>query len=244
MRRQVPMLIVFLSGLTMLCDYFFPRMPYVHGTREIFLNWGRVALTCGMILGILNLLISNFKKVMLQSPGWAYNLLLLASFAVTFYFAIPYHVIVHGATVTSLKGTDVGTTGFQIFMYVYTPLSATMFALVAFYIASAAFRAFRAKNVESVLLILSAIFVMIGSIPFGDMVFNFFGLSRLFGAYNATWLSNQIQLVPMSAGMRAIQFGVAIGMISISVKILGGLDRSYFGGGTEDEASALVDAKP
>jgi len=214
----------------MLVDYFFPRTPVIHGTREIFLNWGRIAVTFAMILGLINLLFSNFKKVMLQSRGWIYNLILLVSFAVTFYFSVPYHTIVKDGAVTTLKGTDAGTVGFQIFMNVYTPLSATMFALVAFFIASVAFRAFRAKNIEALLLLLSAAVVMLGSVPLGDAWFAALHLDSVFGTHNLSWLSNFVQSVPMSAAQRAINLGVAIGMVSMSIKILGGIDRSYFGG--------------
>ncbi len=215
------MLIVFLSGMVMILAYFFPEIPFIRGVIPIFLNWGRIALTCGMILGIINLLHSNFKKVALKSPGWIYSFILLISFAATFYYAIPYHVVFEAGRWISIKGTDVGTTGFKIFTYVYTPLSATMFALIAFYIASAAFRAFRAKNIEASLLILSAVVVMLGSIPFVPPVF--------------FWLSNEIQEYPMTAAMRGILFGVAVGVVSFSVKILIGIDRSYFGGEIEED---------
>ena len=221
MRRQIPMFIVFVSGMVMISAYFFPEFPLLHGAIPVFLNWGRIALTCGMILGIINLLYNNFKKVALKSPGWIYNLILLLSFAITFYYAIPYHVVQQGSHWISVKGTDPGTVGFKIFMYVYTPLSATMFALIAFYIASAAFRAFRAKNIEAALLIISAVVVMLGSIPFVPHLF--------------FWLSNEIQEYPMTAAMRGILFGVAVGVVSFSVKILTGIDRSYFGGETEED---------
>lgn len=218
MKRPISLLIVFISGLTMLADYYYPSLPGIHGVREIFLNWGRIALTATMILGIINLLLSNLKQVTLRRSGWMYNAVLLISFAVTFYYAIYYKMIVHGNQVIIMKGTDAGQTGFQIFTDVYMPLSATIFALVAFYIVSAAFRAFRAKNIEAALLLLSAVIVMIGSIPLG-------------AALHLAWLSNAIQQAPMTAGQRAIIIGVGIGMVTISIKILTGIDQSYFGGG-------------
>jgi len=231
MQRQIPTFIVFISGLTMLIDYFLPRIPFVHGAREVFLNWGRIAITCAMFLGILNLLFSSLKKIALQKQGWIYSLILLVSFAVTLYYSIPYKVVVHGSSILTHKGTDVGTAGYTIFTNVYPPLSSTMFALVAFFIASAAFRAFRAKNMEAVLLLGAAIIVMIGSIPFGDLFLHAIGLDGILGHYNLSWLANQIQQIPMSAAQRAINFGVAFGMVFMSIKILAGIDRSYFGGG-------------
>lgn len=217
MNRRIPIFIVFVSGLTMLVDYYFPNLPKIHGAREVFLNWGRVALSATMILGILNLLFSNLKQVGLRRSGWMYNAVLLVSFGITFFYAIYYKIVIHGSQVVTIKGTDAGQTGFQIFTDVYIPLSATIFALVAFYIVSAAFRAFRAKSIEAALLLISAVIVMLGSIPLGSSL-------------HLSGLSNFIQQIPMTAGQRAILFGVGIGMVTISIKILSGIDRSYFGG--------------
>ena len=70
-------------------------------------------------------------------------------------------------------GAHVQTDGslFQwMFKYIFSPLSATMFALLAFFVASASFRAFRARNLEASLLLIAGIIIMLGRVPVGSLI--------------------------------------------------------------------------
>ena len=70
-------------------------------------------------------------------------------------------------------GAHVQTDGslFQwMFQYIFSPLSATMFALLAFFVASASFRAFRARNFEASLLLVAGIIIMLGRVPVGSLI--------------------------------------------------------------------------
>lgn len=70
-------------------------------------------------------------------------------------------------------GSHLNTDGslfYWIFDYIYTPLSATMFALLAFFVASASYRAFRIRNFEATLLLISGIILMLGRVPIGALI--------------------------------------------------------------------------
>jgi hypothetical protein len=102
-----------------------------------------------------------------------------------------------------------------IFRHVFTPLQSTMFALLAFFVASAAYRAFRARTREATLLLLAASIVMLGRVPLGEGIWS--GLGDI-----ANWLLD----VPNMAGQRAIMIGAALGAVSAGLRILFGLERS------------------
>jgi len=59
---------------------------------------------------------------------------------------------------------NVNTSLFQIpFRGFLTSLNATMFSLIAFYIVSAAYRAFRVRSVEAGVMMITAAIIMLGS---------------------------------------------------------------------------------
>jgi hypothetical protein len=124
---------------------------------------------------------------------------------------------------------------------VQVPMDATMFSLLAFFIASAAFRAFRARSFEATLLLITAMFVMIGNVPIGDLVWNKL-ISWIPGADSPeSWVNSfadgasrirqWILDIPNSAARRGIILGVSLGVISQSIRIILGIERSYLGGG-------------
>jgi len=117
-----------------------------------------------------------------------------------------------------LTGVVDGTLFDRIYNRMYVPLQATMFSLLAFYIASAAFRAFRVRTVDAALLAVAAVIVMLGRVPLGEKIWP--GLPDI-----TDWIMN----VPQLAAKRAILIGAALGAISTGLKILLGIERNYLG---------------
>ena len=118
-----------------------------------------------------------------------------------------------------------------IYEYLFKPLTATMFAMLAFYISSAAFRAFRAKNLEASLLLGTALVVLLGRISLGYLLTDGIDPNGPLGFLRLEVLTEQwIMALFVTAGNRAIMIGIALGVVATSLKILLGIDRSYLGG--------------
>ena len=120
-----------------------------------------------------------------------------------------------------------------IYEYLFKPLTATMFALLAFYVASAAFRAFRAKNIEAILLLGTAFIILLGRTFAGFFVTDWIPPDSPASGLRIENMTFYIMSIFNTAGNRAIMIGVALGIASTSLKILLGVDRSWLGSSEE-----------
>jgi len=98
----------------------------------------------------------------------------------------------------------------------FVPLGASMFALLAFYIAGAAYRAFRVRTLEAGLMMLAALIVILGQIPQGAAYIS----EDLPGIRK--WLLDNIS----TPAFRAISFGAAIAGLAMAVRMWLSLERS------------------
>jgi hypothetical protein len=91
-----------------------------------------------------------------------------------------------------------------------------MFSLLAFYLASASFRAFRTRSLDATILLFAAVIVMIGRLDEGASL----ALPDI-----QRWILDGPNLV----SKRAILIGVGLGMASTALKVVLGIERSYLG---------------
>lgn len=108
-----------------------------------------------------------------------------------------------------------------LFDGVFTSLGSSMFALLAFYIAAAAYRAFRIQSIEAFLMMTAALLVILGQTSFGLMVSESFASIRL-------WLLE----VPSAGVFRAIKLGAGIAALVLCIRMWFSVEAKQFSGGS------------
>jgi hypothetical protein len=109
----------------------------------------------------------------------------------------------------------------------FNPLQATMYALLAFFVASASYRAFRAKSAEATILLVTAFIILLGRTPAGTYATAW--VPDSFSFLKVPNLANWIMAIPNLAGQRAIIIGIALGVIAMSLRVIIGIERTYLG---------------
>jgi hypothetical protein len=216
MRREVPLIITGIVGITLIMSYFIPHTPF-NLLQDLFTDWYLIVAAFAIILGILNLLRISLDKAYKKQKDWFFGLMVVLSFLM---------IVIPGLFFSGGRGfQNPGTPFFWIYFYIYIPLMSTMFALLAFFVASASYRAFRARNKEATMLLLAAFFVMLGRVPIG-----YYLSSWLPESYQLAAVADWIMDFPQTAGQRAIMIGIALGIVSNSLRVILGLERAYIGG--------------
>lgn len=202
------------AGLFVLADLFVSQWPAeifgisglkqaIAGISNLFVGWVSIVVAFALFLGFFNVISVHMHKIRAQKSSSIYSGVLLASLLITL-----------GAGFVS-GGPNSGQSLF-IFEFFLQPLQATLFSLLALFIATAAFRAFRIRNLETFFMVLFAVIVLLGQIPLGIYLWSEFPVIK-------DWILN----VPTLAGVRGILLGVALGTIATGLRILIGADRPY-----------------
>jgi hypothetical protein len=230
MKRQIPLLITAIAGFVLIAAYF---IPYTQGWGETAAIWFDILAAIAFILGGGNLLRVHLKKISDQVRGWGYSLIVLVSFLGTLLVGLGKVGVPPSEQFPAFPWSGqyraIGSGFWYLFEYAFTPLTSTMFAMLAFYIASAAFRAFRAKNFEASLLLGTAFIILLGRTFAGVVLTGWIPADSFFSGLRVENLTIYIMSVFNTAGNRAIMIGIALGIVATSLKILLGVDRSYLG---------------
>ena len=203
MRRQLPLVICFVFGAFMLIQFFIPSRASVR-MYETVVDWTQTIFIFTLLVGVAGMLKYNLEKVSRKTEGFGYNVVTLI-----------------GVLVMVLAGL-IGGRGHGPFVWIFdniqAPMQATVFSLLSFFVASAAYRGFKARNIEATLLLTAALMVMIGRVPIGDLISPYFPK-----------IANWILDVPSMTARRGIFVGIGLGTIATSLRVILGVERTYLG---------------
>jgi len=204
MRRTLPLVITAVVGaLVIFRDIF--NIPEVANVVTKYIVMGNtLSVNAAFALGLVQLSRLHFRRVRARRADWPYSVLLL--------FCI-------GAMLTMGLVFERGqNAAFYQYWYQMLPikLGQVMFAMVTYYIASAAYRAFRVRSVEATLLLGSAVLVMLGGVTAGYAIWS--GFPEL-----KSWIMNNLN----TATVRTLGMGITLGSLAQFARNLFGIERGY-----------------
>ncbi|MDA1191755.1 MAG: hypothetical protein O3A46_08755 [Candidatus Poribacteria bacterium] len=205
MKSRIPLFLASALLVLTTLSVFSPKLKDAYGGR---VNVGLfVFMAFAVIPSAVSLIQLHGRRILRRDSNTIYSALTVLAFAVT--------LIVGFAENQRPPG---GTWLKWIVTYWFEPMQQAVFAFLAFFIASAAYRAFRARTLDATLLLIAAVIVMLGNavLPMPGP-----------GMPGESWLLN----VPALAMGRGVILGVALGTIAQSVRILLGIERGFAGRG-------------
>lgn len=199
----------------------------------IFSSIGTVVPAFLLGLGVWSLLRVHLGRISKRQKDWGYSVVLLSSMVVM--AVIGYGdwrtqtFSSDGKDYTQVENWTFWQKGFDfLFNGTLQVMDAAMFSIIAFFILSAAYRAFRIRSVEASIM-LSVALIMMLNVMGALQVLSYNLLSEQNGivqnlmlANVAAWLKDNVQ-VP---SLRAMEFGIAIGAFAMAVRLWLGLERS------------------
>jgi hypothetical protein len=177
----------------------FVSVPLLNALGIVFKEWAIILTAFALLVGLINLLLVHLARIFRrQEPGAWYSIIVLGTSLTVMLIGLIFGVVDGPMS--------------WIFDNVYLPLQGAFFALAAFFLATAAYRAMRARSFETLLMWLAALIVLLGQTPLVTLL-----------ADAKEWALS----IPSTAGVRGILLGVALGTIATGLRLLIGMDRPY-----------------
>ena len=202
--REIPWIVTVLTGLLMLVPYYF-GIPILDRFSSTLQNWTVVLLAFALGYGALSLMIVHSRNIVRRKAGWENSVALLVCLV---------GMIVTGAIPPFLSHPIFN----WMYQYLQLRINQTTYALLAPFIASAAYRAFRARSIESTLMLVAGFFVMMMNAPIGGYLWT--GFSAV-----GSWIYS----IPNNAAQRGITIGIALGTLALGLRIFAGYERTFLG---------------
>ncbi len=199
MKRTLPTLIATAATVIIVVTTFFGVAPGVGKELDKWYILSTAVVCCSGLVNLTNVHLRNVRKA---GKDWDLSILLL--------------VLTYGMLALGVVTSPTNKIYNWIFQGTVVPLGATFYSILAFYIVSAAYRAFRARSLDATVLLGAAIIVLLGRAPLGEALYPGFGTAT-------KWIMD----IPNTAAMRAVGFGATLGSLITAVRVFLGFERAY-----------------
>lgn len=237
LRRPMILSVTFFGGLFFFLEFFWPVHAMPTGDdptatgnflTPFVLPFANASLVIGSFavgMGVINLFQIHGRRVARRGAGW------INSFA---FFVALFLMLIIGILNKAHPNSINKNLNELLVVGALQSLDATMFSIIAFYIVSAAYRAFRVRSVEATMLLVTAVIVMLGQISIGQLLTAWIPDKAMGGLghdLHIEVIRNWILTKANAPATRAIAFGLGIGSLAVALRIWLGLERgSYFEG--------------
>jgi hypothetical protein len=189
-------------------------------------------------LGIYSLLRIHLRRLFKQQRDWGFSLVLLVSLfamAIFGYWDWIVRQSPEGSNLAFVPGPGWGLSQYGsdlLFDGMLQQMDAVMFSLIAFFILSAAYRAFRARSVEATVLLMTALIVILSSMGLISFAWSH-GVNGLSGGnpnsplqnLQLTEIKKWIQDTLQVSSIRGLDFGVGIGLMAMGLRLWLSLEK-------------------
>jgi len=205
LRRTLPAALAIAIGVFVLAATFTTN-PLLDAIGLYFINSAVIVAAFALFLGLFNVLRVHARKIRERQPKSLYSFVLIAAMLIVLAVGLP--------TLPDRPSGPTQPVIQWIFQNVQAPIQASLSALLVFFIVTAAYRLFRVRNLESLVMLFVALLVLVGQVTVGLLPV----LPDL-----RDWILN----VPAMAGVRGIVLGVSLGALLTGVRLLLGVERPY-----------------
>ena len=207
-KRQLPIFLVFLVGLTITLDWFIVWEPLQNATKTL-LNFQVIMYAALMYFSMVNLYSVHTGRIRTNLRSKNY------------YDVFTSGLLLFFLTIAVFIGDAFGR-NHPAYMFIYdnfrTPLAYAGGIHITTFIASAAYRVLKPKSVETTILYLSALITLLSNIPFLTVSIPALMVAR-------TWITD----IVVKSAYRAITIGLGLGGILLGLRVLLGIETSYIG---------------
>ncbi|MEQ1821270.1 MAG: hypothetical protein ABL949_02050 [Fimbriimonadaceae bacterium] len=257
-RRTLISVLTFVAGLFFVLSFVWPkaegRAPDTlpNGVVESVAWWlqdatgpvsGMTSTLTAFLLGLgaFSMLRVHIGRLVKQQKDWGFSLVLLISMFVMMIIGYwDWRTVNFTMKETNFNNPDnwIGITYAKdlVFDGILQKMDAAMFSIIAFYIMSAAYRAFRIRSVEATVLLVSALIVMMSLLALGDLMSSkFIGMfthgdkSHFMANFTLSEIYGFIRAAFQTPSIRAIDFGIGVGALAMGLRLWLSLDKT---GGT------------